>query len=302
MAEAIYANFLHGEEQYGQVKTIFGMISERLHFLNITTNRSLFSPPTSNDKSIKGISVPPTYNDKMTRLLLSLCDCADVKFHQLGEFLKRGGDPNGVIDHTGDAPLHRLIRIGASTDCVELLLNWGANPKAVNQKGRTPLMLICDSEDTSAGRLHITRLLLKSYHKAEVNAFDHGGRSAAIFAVSNNNIWILRELLLAGASATLRKPNHDVDYSSSGKSSSSSSSSSSDMMSNNGIIGGYRSLLETSMFCREIAIEPIRQPTLDDYMIDVTTTTARYRNNNNLIIRYHHLCSVTYTPYQCHSY
>ena len=269
MAEAIYADFLHSEEQYGQVKTFLGIIRERLHVLNITTNRSLFSPPTSNDKSTKGSTVPITYNDKMTRLLLSLCDCSDVKFHQLGEFLKRGGDPNGVIDHTGDAPLHRLIRIGASADCVELLLTWGANPKAINQKGRTPLMLICDSEDTSAGRLHITRLLLKSYHKAEVNAFDYGGRSAAIYAVSNNNIWLLRELLLAGASATLRKPSHDVDYTSSGKS---------DMSNHQGIVGGYRSLLETSSFCREIALEPIREPTLDDYMIDVTTettTTAR---------------------------
>ena len=263
MAEAIYADFLHGEEKYGQVKTFLGIIRERLHVLNITTNRSLFSPPTSKEKHQKEGSVP-SYNDKMTRILISLCDCDDVKYHQLGEFLKRGGDPNGVIDLTGDTPLHRLIRIGASADCVELLLTWGANPKAVNQKGRTPLMLVCDSEDTSASRLHITRLLLKSYHKAEVNAFDHGGRSAAIFAVSNNNIWVLRELLLAGASATLRKPSHDQDYSSSGKAD----------ISNNGIVGGYRSLLETVMFCREIAAEPIREPTLDDYMIDVTTVTT----------------------------
>jgi hypothetical protein len=62
----------------------------------------------------------------------------------LGALLRRGADPNVAIlqdGSKGNTPLHFACML-EKTKHMELLLEYGANPSAINQHGQTPLQLL----------------------------------------------------------------------------------------------------------------------------------------------------------------
>lgn len=138
--------------------------------------------------------------------------------------LQFGASPN-VRTPTELSPLHRAIE-SRSYECVELLINYGADVKHQNKRGRSPLHYACRIPDD--GR--IARLLLDS--GADVNAEDHGcsqpihesiihhqssqlelllprvfdvnaytadGKTAVHLAICNDNVHAVKALLAAGA-------------------------------------------------------------------------------------------------------
>ncbi|CAB0042007.1 unnamed protein product [Trichogramma brassicae] len=59
------------------------------------------------------------------------------------KFLEVSQDPNCIVPKTGDSPLHLAARNG-SKEVTLLLLRNGANPNLANEKGLTPLHIICE--------------------------------------------------------------------------------------------------------------------------------------------------------------
>jgi ankyrin repeat protein len=107
---------------------------------------------------------------------------------------------------------------------LKLILQAGANVKYTDTLNRTPLMMACDTKQ-HGDRVKIVqyvhrftqtlplmfiaecmwcaccRILLAIKDVARfIETRDSGGNSALMNAVFNNNVWLVRELLLAGAS------------------------------------------------------------------------------------------------------
>ena len=77
----------------------------------------------------------------------------------LGAYLKKGANPNTTIlqeSSKGNTPLHFAVMM-EKTDHIELLLDAGADPNAVNEYGQKPLDML-PKEMTQSLRTYINHL------------------------------------------------------------------------------------------------------------------------------------------------
>ncbi|XP_074329531.1 potassium channel AKT1-like isoform X2 [Apium graveolens] len=121
---------------------------------------------------------------------VSLCFAAmrgdDLLLHKL---LKRGMDPN-ESDSSGRTPLHISASKGF-TECVILLLDYGADPNCKDFEGNVPLW-----DALLGGHESVIRALVEN--GADISSGDVG--QFACFAVEQNNLCLLKELVRALAS------------------------------------------------------------------------------------------------------
>ncbi len=98
-------------------------------------------------------------------------------------------------DDYGKTTLHYVSsvgQVGNPTNCIKMLLQWGADVDAKSSTGKTPLIYAAQSFNWNA-----VSLLLKL--GANVNAQDDHGRTALMFAVRLNSKTMILELLSYGA-------------------------------------------------------------------------------------------------------
>ncbi|KAL3500389.1 hypothetical protein ACH5RR_039482 [Cinchona calisaya] len=124
---------------------------------------------------------------------LSLCFAAmredDLLLHQL---LRRGMDPN-ELDSSGRTALHIAASKG-TIECVLLLLDYGADPNRKDSDGNVPLW------DAILGN-HEAVIKLLIDNGANLSSGDVGG--FACFAVEQNNIELLKDIIKYGGDVTL---------------------------------------------------------------------------------------------------
>lgn len=145
------------------------------------------------------------YYKPATDVLLVACRAKIVKPFYVADLLEEGANPNVIEEGTNNRPLHYLCRRG-NYQGVRFLIDAGAEINVRNAARRTPLMSACDTARTGP-QIRIVRYLLKQPGVKETIEFrDNGGNTAAMNAVFKNNVWILRELLLAGARVTEEDP------------------------------------------------------------------------------------------------
>lgn len=106
--------------------------------------------------------------------------------------LLRFGASANICTPTELSPLHRAIE-GRSYECVELLIQYGANVNHRNKRGRLPLHFACRIDDDAK----ICELLLRS--GAIVDGEDHGKGRPLHEAVVHGKIPQLKALLKYGA-------------------------------------------------------------------------------------------------------
>jgi hypothetical protein len=145
------------------------------------------------------------YYKPATEVLLVACRAKVVKPFYVADLLEEGANPNVQEEGTNNRPLHFLCRRG-NYQGVKFLIEAGADVNAKNAARRTALMSACDTARTGP-QVRIVRYLLKQPGvKATLEARDNGGNTAAMNAIFKGNVWILRELLLAGARVTEDDP------------------------------------------------------------------------------------------------
>ena len=93
------------------------------------------------------------------------------------EFLLKRGGSTDVEDRDGNQALH-LAAENCHFETVQLLLDYGADPNAVNSSGKTPLHKLHNPDYEELG-LKVCEILLK--HGAKVDAVDGGGNQPLHF-------------------------------------------------------------------------------------------------------------------------
>jgi len=150
----------------------------------------------------------------------------------LEELLKKADIDVNVKDYTQQSPLHLAIAQNLSyywehrnhlfkyADCIELLLNNGADPNQVNQNGQTPLMLITPNYLLS----YKNKNLSTNDETNIINAFannctnfnirDINGASVFMYISRCHNIKMAERMLTAGADINIKDNNDStaLDY------------------------------------------------------------------------------------------
>ncbi|CAB0038598.1 unnamed protein product [Trichogramma brassicae] len=116
-------------------------------------------------------------------------------------------------DDEGNTPLHAAIFSG-SIDLVEVLLRRGANPTLANDKGKTPLHVICP-RNGNVGLSKLFELNDELQLRVPIDARDNEGSTPLHLATSCGNEELVERLLRRGADPTLanaegRTPLHYV--------------------------------------------------------------------------------------------
>lgn len=141
------------------------------------------------------------YYEPASDALLAICKGHGTRPYMVVDLLMQGADPNVMEERTENRPIHFLCRRGCYMG-VKYLIQAGADYFALNAGHRNALLAATDTSRTGE-QVRLVRYLLSLpgyIYKLEVR--DSGNNTAAINAIFKQNVWILRELLKAGARVT----------------------------------------------------------------------------------------------------
>lgn len=124
---------------------------------------------------------------KMTPLHVAAADARKV-----GALLKAKADPNAVSQQ-GRTPLLVAASVAGALESVQLLAAAGADLKAVDRNGVTALSMAAGANDEAMVRYFIDQGL-------DVNAADKGGFTPLLQAASHHNLTLVKLMLAKGAS------------------------------------------------------------------------------------------------------
>ncbi|CAB0029690.1 unnamed protein product [Trichogramma brassicae] len=122
------------------------------------------------------------------------------------KFLELGQEPNLLVQSTGDSPLH-LALLGGCKEVIELLLRRGADPNLINNKGLTPLQIICNEYNDYDLAKMVFELSHYKYRPVQVNLQDNFGDTLLHVALSRNHKNLFGLLLKYGADPNLANAN-----------------------------------------------------------------------------------------------
>ncbi|XP_014221145.1 uncharacterized protein LOC106648625 [Trichogramma pretiosum] len=117
-------------------------------------------------------------------------------YNVVEKYLNLGQDPDLAVPETGDSPLHLAVARGHK-QVADLLLKAGARPSPTNDRGLTPLHLIC--RKMYDDDLMEVFLKLKADERLDVNIQDKSGRTPLQWAVVNLLPDLVTALLDLGA-------------------------------------------------------------------------------------------------------
>uniref|UniRef100_A0ABD2VU53 Uncharacterized protein n=1 Tax=Trichogramma kaykai TaxID=54128 RepID=A0ABD2VU53_9HYME len=108
-----------------------------------------------------------------------------------------------VVDHKGSTPIYYALRFGKHR-IVEVLLRRGVDVNLANEKGLTPLHVICSSEKFNVHFLEtFFQINDEIQQTVQVNAVDNNGETPLHYAVIRGKKQIAEALLRRGADPTL---------------------------------------------------------------------------------------------------
>ena len=169
-------------------------------------------------------------NENGATALLLACSTAQEDLVKL--LLRAGADP-AILDADGDTSLHGAIAADCNKETLEELIDYGADVNALNNRGRTPLLLSCfyrytdsvnvllgagadpsisDHENFSClhaavdGRCSNNTLQAVIDHGAHIDAKRKDGTTALLSACRTGQSELVMFLMEAGADVNIVKP------------------------------------------------------------------------------------------------
>ncbi len=138
----------------------------------------------------------------------ALLECRNRKSFEL--LLSNGAKVNYQHHSEGGTPLI-VTAAHPNYDCIQILLQYGADPNLCANDGKTPLMFAC--MDSSNDSFRIVKSLLDA--GARVNDATHSGMTAICYASAYGDIKVVRLLMQAGADPNVFVPYYGatlIDY------------------------------------------------------------------------------------------
>mmetsp|Transcript_16403 Transcript_16403/g.24719 ORF Transcript_16403/g.24719 Transcript_16403/m.24719 type:complete len:434 (+) Transcript_16403:94-1395(+) len=143
------------------------------------------------------LKLPLNHNSDQTAVLADELSHKKPDIYFCVRALERGADPNAIIGDGLERPIHRAAK-KASPKVIEYLLRAGADVNALNSRNQTALIIASDTKRVDGGYIAVIRLLCR-YPGSKLEARDIGGNTPLLNGIFRNNVWVTRELLLAGA-------------------------------------------------------------------------------------------------------
>ena len=148
-----------------------------------------------------------TYNDEASKVLYEACKDGHISVFEVIRLLEANADPNYVdLNDGAHTSLHWCARKGNFVN-LKVLVFCGGDILFLDYRRRNTLMHACDTKRTDTD---MVKFLLQQKHvKKNLEIRDSGNCTALLSAIFQENVWIVRELLLAGASV-LEKGNFET--------------------------------------------------------------------------------------------
>ncbi|CAB0042619.1 unnamed protein product [Trichogramma brassicae] len=145
-----------------------------------------------------------------------VCKMGEGNDHGLADMIFGNDDykplPINAQKDKGNTPLHLAVKSGAS-NMVEVLLRHGADSNATNEKGMTPLPLLCKKYDDSTMLNLFLRVNDELGRPVLIDALDNKGKTPLVWALNRHNIHSAEVLHRLVADPSLGMPlNRICDY------------------------------------------------------------------------------------------
>ncbi|XP_014221882.1 alpha-latrocrustotoxin-Lt1a-like [Trichogramma pretiosum] len=114
------------------------------------------------------------------------------------KFLELGQDPNCLVSKTGDSTLH-LALASRHKEVAVLLLKHGADPNLANEKGETPLHIICERSCVDGLAKLFFEILDERQQRIQIDAQDKSGNTPLHLATWYRNAKVVELLLRRGS-------------------------------------------------------------------------------------------------------
>lgn len=147
------------------------------------------------------------YDEEASRVLYEECKNGHIKVYEVIRLLEVNANPNYVDYKDGaNTSLHWCARKGNFVN-LKVLVICGGDVLFLDYRRRNTLMHACDTKRTDT---EMVKFILKQKNvKKNLEIRDSGNCTALLSAIFQENVWIVRELLLAGASV-LEKGNFET--------------------------------------------------------------------------------------------
>jgi hypothetical protein len=169
-------------------------VSNNFTLLNLAI---LFSKTEMVKHLLEKWKADPTKCDEKGRNALHMAAKFNSQTEIVNSLLKNEKMSINQCDRTGTTALHHAI-MASNTEIVQFLLDNGADPKRLDQIGRSALDLAASyASDTKTSK--IIDLLLGKKETVDVNDCDKSGETALHIAAKASNVTTARHLLAEGA-------------------------------------------------------------------------------------------------------
>ena len=191
-----YQEYMDGEEPYEDEDAITWEAIKAYWYKQYELTEQYFlilfdQYPLDHFKDIK------EHNKEASKALFELCQGKRVMAYQVIRLIEAGANVNYQCPKSSETSLHWIARRG-NLVIMKVLLAAGGNIFILDSRHRNVLMLACDSTLPEQARLVNCLLWSQKGVRAKLEIRDAAGCSALLNAVFKSNVWIVRELLLAG--------------------------------------------------------------------------------------------------------
>lgn len=195
-----YDEYMEGEEPYEDEDAVTWQAIKDYWYKQYELTEQYFlilfdQYPLDHLKDIKN------YNLEASRALFELCQGRKLMAYQVIRLIESGANVNYQCPKSCETCLHWIARRGNYV-IMKVLLAAGGDMFILDTRHRNVLMLACDSALPEQARLVNCLLWSQKGIRAKLETRDAAGCSALLNAVFKSNVWIVRELLLAGTTVS----------------------------------------------------------------------------------------------------
>lgn len=198
---AIFEEYLEGETELHLDSTIVGQTAKIIKNAYVST----LLAQKKYKQVIRILGCPLQHDKHASEVLILMCNNGSVSSYQVAVLFSKGADMNSLCDTSTGKHVFHILAERHSHAAVKYVLAAGANSSVIDTEGQTPLMAASkpvahhNSGISKSTQLKTVKSILNKTYSA-IDFKDIHSCTALDYACLNNNVWVVKALLKAGAS------------------------------------------------------------------------------------------------------